>query len=231
MTASHRGRTAWAVVLAALAAAGCGSNGATTTKGAASAQAKAAEKEHEVDVRTVAHEQKIQLGGAIERALEACPGEAMEAGLEGEERSGSRSVFVEVMVVAKDGRVHEVKVGAADGKVLSNEIESEADESSEILTLQSRLPANHAALLKIVHGALDQRLGRIVSASFDRIGGATVGVVEGVDGTELRRVLLDPSTAKPLGAYAVVRKDREDAEDVEDEAGEAEEEDEMDEHR
>jgi hypothetical protein len=61
---------------------------------------------------------KVDKAAAEEAALGVVPGEVKETELE-------REGVYEVEVLGKDGRLHEVMVGANDGKVLGQELDEE----------------------------------------------------------------------------------------------------------
>lgn len=80
-----------------------------------------------LDVRDIVSQAKISLRDAIQKALVAQPGRAVEAELEGERTERGVEVFFEVLVLDADGELVEVRLSPVDGKVLSRE-EAEGDE-------------------------------------------------------------------------------------------------------
>jgi uncharacterized membrane protein YkoI len=209
---SHARRIA--VVAGVLAVAAC-----SQTQTAPSA-AKAEEQETQLDVREVAAEQKAPLADAIAAALARSPGEAIEAGIEGEVENGKREVFIEVMVIDAHGEAIEVKVGAADGKVLSASKSDEEDETPELMALLKRLPAGHLSLGDLARRAAVGAEGKMVLAAFAAKKGAdAVAVVRFLVGKELRQVTLDPRTGAVLTRKTLPKEEEEDEEE-ENEKGE-----------
>jgi uncharacterized membrane protein YkoI len=174
---------------------------------------KAEEHEVELDIREVAPEQRISIADAIVAARKAHPGRALEAGMEGEVESGKRSVFVEVMILDESGEAYEVKVDAADGKILSSEKEDEAEEVGELTTVANQLPAGHVSLGDLArHTAVDDG-GKIVSAGFgiSKTHGPVCAIVY-VVGREARQILLDPKTGAVLAKRVLEMEEEEDEE-------------------
>ncbi|MEZ5965467.1 MAG: PepSY domain-containing protein [Planctomycetota bacterium] len=89
----------------------------------------AAEAGH-LDPRDVVTRAKLGLSDAIARALAAKPGRAVEADLEGEVDDDKVAIFFEIMIVATDGELFDVRVNAQDGAILSA---AEADEDAHEL--------------------------------------------------------------------------------------------------
>jgi len=185
---------------------------------------KEAEEANEVElpVREVASELKTPLLDAIRTAIANSPGQALEAGLEGEIENGNRSVFIEVMVLAANGDAIEVKVDPATGKVLSAAKETEADEAAELAALAKKLPPGHLSLGDLVKRAAQGAEGQMVTAGFavtkEHV---AVGVVRFLVGKELHQVTLDPKTAAVLTKKTL--KAEEDEDEDEDEGDEKDE--------
>ncbi|MEO6595467.1 MAG: PepSY domain-containing protein [Planctomycetota bacterium] len=113
---------------------------------------------------------KIRLDKAVDIALEARPGTAVTAELEGKAPEGTpdgdKSVPVfEIMVFGKDGAVYEVLVHATDGKVLANAACEDEEDIGEVkamaaskarVTSLPQVVAEARALLRgtCVHAAL-----------------------------------------------------------------------------
>lgn len=208
-----------AVAAGALLAAAC-----SQTKPVESEKKQAAEAhETELPVQEVAAELKTPLVGAITAALAKSPGEAIEAGIEGDVENGKRDVFVEVMVLDAHGDAIEVKVDPASGKVLSAAKETEADEAAELAGVAKKLPSGHLSLADLVQRASSGAEGQMVAAGFalSKEHGA-VGVVRFLVGKELHQVTLDPKTAAVL-AKKTIEQEEEDEGDEGDEKDEAKE--------
>jgi uncharacterized membrane protein YkoI len=188
---------------------------------AAAARTEPAEaKEVELPVREVAAEQKTSLLDAIRTAIANSPGQAIEAGLEGEIENGNRSVFIEVMVLAANGDAIEVKIDPATGKVLSAAKETEADEAAELAALAKKLPAGHMSLGDLVKRASVGAEGQMVVAGFavtkEHV---AVGVVRFLVGKELHQVTLDPKTAAVLTKKTLTPEEEDEDEDDEKDEG------------
>jgi len=120
----------------------------------------------EIDPRDLAGRATIGLGAAIEQALAARPGAAVEADLEADGDAGAPAVFIEVMIVAQDG-LYEVKIDAEKGGVLGNAKVDEAEELEELSSARRALRHTELGLAAIVAkaGAIIQ--GTPVGASLE----------------------------------------------------------------
>jgi uncharacterized membrane protein YkoI len=85
--------------------------------------AAAAEQEWHLDIRDIAGQAKLDLPQAIAKALEARPGQALTAQLEGEVEDGTTTVVYEVLILADDGHLYEVEIDPGDGHVVEQEQE------------------------------------------------------------------------------------------------------------
>lgn len=104
-----------------------------------------------LDVRDIASQAKISLREAIQKALVAQPGRAVEAELEGERTEHGVDVFFEVLVLDGEGELVEIRLSPVDGKVLSRE-EAEGDED-EIPEFASALRHGERNLEQLVAAA------------------------------------------------------------------------------
>jgi hypothetical protein len=102
------------------------------------------------DPRDVVSKAQIALADAIGRALVVCPGAAVEADLEGEMEKGVMSIFFEVMVVGKDGLLHEVKLDPVSGAILSNEAASDAGEIEDLAAFRAVLRHTEIGLVGLL---------------------------------------------------------------------------------
>jgi uncharacterized membrane protein YkoI len=184
----------------------------------AAESAKAAGKEEEeedegMDVREIAPMLKVALPDAIAAALASHAGEALEAGLEGEDGKA----FVEVMIVDASGDAIEVKIDPATGAVLAAGKSDEEDEAGEMTALLKSLPAGHLPLAELARRAAKSVEGQMVSVAFvaKKEGGA-VGAARFLVGKQMWKVTLDAASGAVLAKSAVADDDED-----EDEKGEA----------
>lgn len=206
-------RVHWITMAAAAMVAACAETRSSEKPG------EAAGREQELDVRDLGQEQRVALADAISNALAGAPGEVVEAGLEGEVEAGRRDVFIEVMVFNANGDVIEVKLDPATGRVISSETEEDAKESAEIAATARSLPPHHLALADLARRGAAGAHGKVVSAEFGVRGvGHVVGVVEILDGKDLREVTLDSVSGAVLGRREVPKEDEDEDEEDEDDA-------------
>jgi len=126
-----------------------------------------ADEVEELDLRDVAPYAKISLSKAVELALAAQPGMAVEAGIEGEVDEGELAVFFEVMVVGQDRQLYEVKLAPADGKLLSKSIENGAEERAELREFREALRHTERSLVQMIASAEGLVHGQAVSAALE----------------------------------------------------------------
>lgn len=179
------------------------------------------EKETELDVRDVAGEAKVSLGDALRAALDARPGTAVEAQLEGEVADGRRRVFFEVMIVGADGGVSEVTLDPATGSVLRVEAEKDAEEAREIRAAAAAIPSGAASLAEAVKRAEAATGARAVEAKIE--------VEKGRCGCEITllegRRIIEADVGLTDGTVRVEDKSDEENEDGDDEDDETDEKD------
>ena len=172
------------------------------------------EEADEVDVRDVAAALKISLSDAIAAAIAAHAGDVVEAGIEGEGKGETRSVFVEVMVLDAAGKAIEVKVDPATGKVLSSGPSDEEDESAELGAVLEALPAGHLSLAELTRRAAAGAEGAIVTGAFVLAKDHhTVGAFRFVVGKALWQVTLDPVSGAVLTKGAAPDEEEDEADE------------------
>lgn len=123
--------------------------------------------ERELDPRDVVGSAKIDLKSAIENALKASPGVAVEAGLEAEVMGKSVSTFYEVMIVGNDKQLHEVKLSHLDGGVIEQSVEADEEELEELAGFIEALRHSDRSLTELVSSAQVLVKGKPVSASLE----------------------------------------------------------------
>jgi len=107
------------------------------------------EPDGHVDPRDIVGKAKISLVDALQAALTARPGTAVEAELEGEVVDGATTVFFEVMVVGADGTFYEVRLDPASGGILSDEAAG-ADELEELAEFREVLRHTELGLVALL---------------------------------------------------------------------------------
>jgi hypothetical protein len=134
----------------------------------------------------------VALDRAIETALAAKPGLALEAGYEDEVENGVRRTFVEVMVLDSSGAAIEVEVDPATGQIVKAGPSDEADEARELGAIAKGLPPGHLSLVELVRRAAAGG-GTALKAAFKAHSGSpAVCVVVVRSGAQSKRIGLDP---------------------------------------
>lgn len=127
----------------------------------------------ELDVRDVAARAKIGLGDAIELALKAQPGSAVEADLEAEVHDKATDFFYEIMIVAPDGKsLFEVLIDPISGKVKSAGQATESDDLGELPGFVDALSHSKKTLHQMVDAASEIVKGQAVGAGLEDEHGA-----------------------------------------------------------
>ncbi len=114
---------------------------------AAQREAAEAPARQELDTASLARLAKVKLGKAILIALKARPGIATGAELEAAKDGDDTVPCFEVMLLGADKSVYEVRVHAGTGKVLANEICTDAEDAGEV---QAAAALEHAVSLASV---------------------------------------------------------------------------------
>jgi hypothetical protein len=172
------------------------------------------------DPRDIVGKAKISLADAIGRALAACPGAAVEADLEGEIVNGAMSPFFEVMVVGKDGMLHEVKLDPASGAIQSNEAASDADEIEELAAFRAVLRHTELGLVGLLGKVGEVVNGYPVKAALEFEDGQPHCEVVVVHGRYLIEAKLEARAGHLLELELLAAGDEQDEEQGEEEEGE-----------
>ncbi len=130
------------------------------------------EEDEHIDVRDVAAQAKIGLVQAIDLALKAQPGSAVEAELEGEVEDGKTEIFYEVMVVGTDRGLFEVKLDCVTGAVFEAARATDPDELEELAVFEVLLSNSKRTLKQLVEAADAIVKGQAVSAQLEDDHGA-----------------------------------------------------------
>jgi uncharacterized membrane protein YkoI len=154
--------------------------------------------EEELDVRDVVGDARVSLAQAVQAALTARPGLAVEAELEGEVEAGKREVEYEVAVLS-EGVLYEVEVDAATGEVVEIDREDDADDLRAAVQVRDALGTGHMQLGDLVARAAGASDGTPVEAEFEDGSGAARVRVKLVRGREIVKVTLDARTGAVLG--------------------------------
>ncbi|MFN0206912.1 MAG: PepSY domain-containing protein, partial [Planctomycetota bacterium] len=113
----------------------------------------------------------IGLRHAIERALSACAGSAVEAEFETEVNNGTRSAFYEVLIVSSDNRLMEVTLDATNGQIVRTEVETDAGAAKELALFREILKHTTLRLTDLVAKA-EARGGVAIGAELEMEGKA-----------------------------------------------------------
>lgn len=178
------------LVLAAASSAACRSHEGGESEGGDG-------DERELDVRDVVGDARVTLRQAVDAALAARPGDAIEAELEGEEEGGRREIEWEVAILDAEGTLWDVSVDAATGQVVEVERADDRDDVEEAAEILEALGANHLRLADLVDRAGTSH-GTAVEAEFDE--DEPEAEVVFVRGRELVEVDLDARTGEVRGA-------------------------------
>ena len=142
---------------------------ATTThvepRTAPPAPVRAPAVDEELDVRDLALVAKVSLRDAIRAALDARPGRAVEAELEGERRDGRVVAHYSVTLLTAEHVVVEVEVDATSGAVLG--VEEEDDEAEERAAFVRVLRHAERSLEQLVEAAESFVKGTPVAAELE----------------------------------------------------------------
>jgi uncharacterized membrane protein YkoI len=176
--------------------------------------------EDEMDVRDAVAHAKISLVDAIQKALAAQPGRAVEAELEGEADDGEVEVSFEVLILTAGGELVEVEIDAADGSVLEQE-EAE-DEEDELPGIRAALRHSEHDLLTLVEKAAGYVKGIAVEAELEFDDGQPVCEVAFVN----TRFVIEVEVEGRAGHLLEIEVRAEDAEGEDEYEDEGEEEDE-----
>lgn len=137
----------------------------------------------ELDVRDIVQHAKIPLREAIQRALAAHPGTAVEADLEGERTGAEVEVFFEVLLLDANGELTEVKISPSDGRVLA--VSDAEDDESEAPEFAAAVRHSERSL-ELLAGAAEAFVkGVAVKASIKFESGSPIAEVRVANGRHL----------------------------------------------
>ncbi len=117
---------------------------------------------------------KISLGDAVAYALQAHPGRAVEAELEGEISDSGTDIFYEVKIVDASGSFYELKLDPADGRVLADTLEDESEDAAEQQELQQALAGAKIDLATCISAAASENKGRVFAATMEMDDGSPI---------------------------------------------------------
>ncbi|KAA3609436.1 MAG: hypothetical protein DWQ01_08875 [Planctomycetota bacterium] len=104
----------------------------------------------DLDPRNLSPHSGIGLKAAIQRALSARPGMAVEAELEGEQVNGRLHVVYEVSVITPEHQLVEVLVDPKTGEILAQQPETEPDDVQELQRFENLLWHTELSLVQLI---------------------------------------------------------------------------------
>jgi len=163
----------------------------------------------------------VTLDEAIEIALNAHPGHAVKAELEGEYVDGKMIATYDVEISGADGAIYEIMLDSRDGRVLKEITEYEDEDEAEQREFQKAMQAAWLDLNTCIRKAEGEGKGRAVEAELEIDDGIPVCEVVTFDGEKLYEIEMDMRNGDVIEI---------ELEDFDEDAGDDDEDEEEEEH-